>query len=54
MVQQAMERLPQPFSISDLERACPHVSRPWIRKVRNELKGKHLRPVGRGAGAKWE
>jgi Fic family protein len=54
MVRLAIERLPQPFSISDLERVCPSVSRPLIRKVLNELKGKHIRPVGRGAGAKWE
>jgi Fic family protein len=54
MVKQAIERLPPPFSISDIQRVCPHVSRPLIRKVLNELKGERIRLVGRGPGAKWE
>jgi hypothetical protein len=53
-VRKAIEELPAPFSISDLEHACPDVSRPLIRRVMNELKGNRIRLLGRGPRARWE
>jgi Fic family protein len=42
------------FSITDLERACPMVSRDMIRHVLGDLrKSKIIVPIGRGRGAKW-
>jgi hypothetical protein len=35
VIGQAIERLPSAFSISDLERICPIVSRDMIRKIKN-------------------
>ncbi|MBT3266358.1 hypothetical protein HN371_04345 [Candidatus Poribacteria bacterium] len=53
-VRKAIEELPSPFSISDLERACPEVSRPLIRRVMSEMKGTRIRLLGRGPRARWE
>lgn len=53
-VRKAIEELPAPFSISDLEHACPDVSRPLIRRMMNELKGSRIRLLGRGPRARWE
>lgn len=43
-----------PFSISDLEAACPGVSRDTVRLVLREMKKEGLiAPTGKGRGAKW-
>jgi hypothetical protein len=54
MVLEAFERLPTPFRLVDLERACPMVTRDMIRVVLNRLKSEgRAEAVGRGAGARW-
>lgn len=55
LVQQAVNALPDVFGISDLERACPTVSRDMLRVVLNRLRkeGK-LRCNGTGRKAVWE
>lgn len=55
LVQAAVDNLPSPFSISDLERVCPSVGRDMIRVVLNKLRddGK-LQSTGSGRGAKWK
>lgn len=43
-----------PFSISDIEQACPGISRDMVRLVLRALKAEGLiAPTGRGRGAKW-
>ncbi len=43
-----------PFSISDIEKACPGISRDWIRYVLRELRTKgELQSIGVGRGSKW-
>ena len=55
IIAQAVERLPSTFSISDLERACPSVSRDMIRVVLNRLRKEgRLRCKGTGRKALWE
>jgi Fic family protein len=55
LIEQAIERLPSTFSISDLEQACPSVSRDMIRVVLNRLRSKRkLRCKGTGRKALWE
>ncbi len=54
MVLDAFGRLPHEFRLTDLERACPHVTRDMIRVVLNRLKQEgRVQAVGRGAGAVW-
>jgi Fic family protein len=55
LIEQAVDRLPSAFGISDLERACPSVSRDMIRVVLNRLRkeGK-LACRGTGRNALWE
>jgi len=54
MVLEAFARLPGEFRLTDLERACPHVTRDMIRVVLNRLKQEgRVQAVGRGAGAVW-
>lgn len=49
-----IENMIGPFSISDIERACPSVSRDTIRLVLRQLKDEKLIiPQGKGRGAKW-
>ncbi len=44
----------QPFSISDIEQACPGVSRDTVRLVLRAMKADGLiAPTGKGRGAKW-
>ena len=55
LIEQAIERLPSTFSISDLERACPSVSRDMIRVVLNRLRNEgQLLCRGTGRKALWE
>lgn len=43
-----------PFSISDLERELPGISRDMIRLVLRQLRDKQkISPIGKGRGAKW-
>ena len=50
----AIDRRVKPFSISELEKACPSVSRVWIKSVLKQPKedGK-LESAGRGRSAHW-
>ena len=49
-----VENMIGPFSISDIERACPSVSRDTIRLVLRQLRDeKIIDPEGKGRGAKW-
>lgn len=43
-----------PFSISEIEAACPGVSRDMVRLVLREMKAEgRIAPTGKGRGAKW-
>jgi len=53
MVHAAITQLPQEFTLSQVEQACPGVSRDMIRRVLAELKGKRVECIGRGPGARW-
>ncbi len=53
-VRAAVERKMAPFSISELERDCPGVSRDMIRRVLRQMRDKELLVAeGQGRGAKW-
>lgn len=48
-------RRTQPFSISDIETACPGISRDTVRLVLRAMKAEGLiSPTGRGRSAKWQ
>jgi Fic family protein len=50
----ATERMLGSFSISEVEAACPSVSRDWIKAVLDQLKREgRLELIGRGRGARW-
>lgn len=50
----AIDRMLGSFSISELEAACPSVSRVWIKNVLDQLKREEkLELVGSGRGARW-
>jgi Fic family protein len=54
MIQAAIERATGPFTIGDLQRACPGVSVDWIRKVLKDLRGDGIvECLGRGPQAQW-
>ena len=54
LVEAAIAAFPGEFSRSDLERACPGVSRHMIRRVMRDLqKTKQVVCLGRGPGANW-
>jgi len=53
-VKSAVERFVKPFSIIDIEKACPNVSRDMIRKILRELRDKgEISSTSMGRGAKW-
>ena len=54
MIEAAVSSMTDSFTVADLERACPGVSRDLIRKVLRQLKqaGK-IESLGRGPGAPW-
>ena len=53
-VRKAVERKIVPFSISDIERDCPAISRDMIRLVLRQMKAEgSITPQGKGRGAKW-
>jgi Fic family protein len=55
LIEQAIERMPSTFSISDLERSCPSTGRDMIRVVLNRLRDDGiLRCKGTGRKALWE
>lgn len=54
LVESAIEASPGDFSLADLERACPGVSRDMIRRVLRDLrKAGRVASLGRGPGALW-
>jgi Fic family protein len=54
MITTAINSFSGEFTLSDLERACPGVSRDMIRRVLRELQGlKEVECLGRGPGAQW-
>lgn len=54
MVTDAIARFSAPFSLTDLEHACPGVSRDMIRRVLGTEKDKSVECIGRGPGALWK
>lgn len=55
MVRNAIERLPARFKLADLQRACPGVSHPTLKRALTDLKSEgRLRCLGRGRDAQWE
>ncbi len=53
-VSAAVERRVIPFSIAELERDCPGVSRDHIRRVLRQLRDQGILVTeGRGRGARW-
>ena len=54
LVQAAIQAFPGEFSLGDLERACPGVSRDMVRRVlRNLQRAAKVACLGRGPGAAW-
>jgi Fic family protein len=54
LIETAVEAFPGEFSLSDLERACPGVSRDMVRRVLRDLqKANKIACLGRGPGAMW-
>lgn len=54
MVRNAVDGFIADFSITDVEKACPKVSRDMIRYVLGQLReAGSIIPVGKGWGAKW-
>lgn len=54
LVEDALANLVRDFTLTDLERACPGVSRDWIRRVlRNLQKTDKVVCLGKGPGALW-
>jgi Fic family protein len=54
MIRNAVEGFIADFSITDVEKACPKVSRDMIRYVLGQLRESGvIVPIGKGRGAKW-
>jgi len=54
LIKAAINSFSGEFTLSDLERACPGVSRDMIRRVLQELQGlREVECLGRGPGALW-
>ncbi len=54
LVESAVLRLPDPFTLRQLEAACPGVSRDMVRRVLRRLRDAgRVRCLGRGPGARW-
>jgi Fic family protein len=54
-VREEVLRHTQPFAISEIEAACPGISRDMVRLVLRAMKTEGLiAPTGKGRGAKWE
>ncbi len=53
-VQEAVRAFRGDFTLLDLERACPEVSRDMVRRVLRDLKAaEQVECLGRGPGARW-
>lgn len=54
LIAYALENVPSPFGIADVERLCPSVSRDMIRLVMNRWRKEgRLQMLGRGRDARW-
>ncbi len=54
LIAYALEHVPSPFGIADVERLCPSVSREMIRVVMNRWRNEgRLEIIGRGRDARW-
>ena len=54
LITYALENVPSPFGIADVERLCPNVSREMIRVVMNRWRKEgRLEVLGRGRDARW-
>jgi len=54
LVAYALEHVPSPFGIADVEQLCPNVSREMIRVVMNRWRKEgRLKVLGRGRDARW-
>jgi len=54
MVVAAIERLPEEFSFSDLQRVCPGISFATLKRALQDLKRKRrIVPLGKGRDARW-
>lgn len=54
-VEEEFKRLPNPFTVSQLQNACPEVSRKMIQKILSQWKKtKKVIPLGRGRDTQWE
>jgi Fic family protein len=54
MVRRAIDRLPDPFTIADLRRACPGVSPRTLKRALTEsAKSGKVKRVGAGPGTRW-
>ena len=55
LVTDAIERQAGEFSISDIQQACPNVSRVMVKKVLLQMrKDKKIKSLGKGQSAKWK
>lgn len=55
LVESAIKRLSEVFTLTDIEQACPGVSRDMIRKILRGLQASgEVECVGRGPGARWK
>jgi len=55
MIEEAIGRFPDAFTLTDLERACPNVSRDMIRRVLRDMQvADKVRCLTRGPGARWK
>jgi len=55
MVENVILRLPTRFRMADIQKACPTVSYPTLKRALSDLsKGKKIRSLGKGRDAEWE
>jgi Fic family protein len=55
LIEAAVNKVPREFSLNDLERACPGVSRDMVRRVLRDLRNEgKVECLGRGPGALWQ
>lgn len=55
LVEQAVSRITGPFTLTEVETACPGVSRDMVRKVLKDMKNRNaLTCSGKGPAARWE
>jgi hypothetical protein len=55
IIEAAIKALPDEFTLSDIERACPGVSHDMVRKIlRLKKQAAQVECLGRGPGAHWK